>query len=109
MNKKIIKITIILLVILGMLYFLYSYMFININKQKNFLKSQINILSQEAESLEVENQTLKKDIDMINKEEFFEKEARINLGYKKEDEKAVILKTTTTTKSEEQVKLESSF
>ncbi len=109
-NKKIIKILITVSLVVCVLYFSFFYLFQDINKQKNFLQVQINELNQEVALLEEENKSLQKGILEIDQEEFLEKEARVNLGYKKDGEKTVILKiNTTTTKSQEQLKMEASL
>jgi cell division protein FtsB len=109
-NKKIIKILIVVALVSGLIYFVFFYLFHDVNKQKNFLREQIADLNKEVTVLEEENKSLQEGILEINQEEFLEKEARVNLGYKKEGEKTVILKiNTTTTKSKEQLKKEASF
>ncbi len=111
MNKKIIiKWVVFLSLVAFFVYLIYIVVFKDINKQKNFLNSQIEILEKEKQVLEDENETLQEGIMLAFQEEYLEQEARINLGYKKEGENTVILKVTpTTTKSEEQIKLERSF
>lgn len=59
--------------------------------------------------LKKENEELERGILQVDEEEFLEKEARVNMGYKKDGEKTVILKiNTTTTKSDQQLKMEAS-
>ena len=59
-------------------YLIYIVVFKDINKQKNFLNSQIEILEKEKQVLEDENETLQEGIMLAFQEEYLEQEARIN-------------------------------
>lgn len=110
MNKKqIIKILAWITLIAFLVYILFFYALHDINKQKRFLRSQIASLNKEMLDLKKENEELEQGILQVDEEEFLEKEARVNMGYKKDGEKTVILKiNTTTTKSDQQLKMEAS-
>jgi cell division protein FtsB len=99
-NKKIFK-YILVVGLIGLIVFgIYYFVFKKVNQKKRILEMQLNMLSKEIEYLEKENQNLKEGIFNSSKEEYYEREARLNLGYKKEGETAVILSSTTTTKKE---------
>ena len=99
-NKKIFKF-ILIVGLIGLIVFgIYYFVFRKVNQKKRILEMQLNMLSKEIEYLEKENQDLKEGIFNSSKEEYYEREARLNLGYKKEGETAVILSSTTTTKGE---------
>lgn len=99
-NKKIFKYMFIVILI-GLLGFgVYYFVFRDVNQKKKILEMQLNMLDKEIEYLEKENKDLKEGIFNSSKNEYYEREARLNLGYKKEGETAVILSSTTTTKAE---------
>lgn len=109
MNKKIFKIIIICLLIGLVIYAIYFFSFYKINKRKRILELQLNMLNKEIEYVKKENQSLKEGIFDSSKDEYLEKEARLNLGYKKEGETAVILSSTTTTKTDKNLNNSSLF
>lgn len=99
-NKKIFKYMFIIILI-GLIGFgVYYFVFRDVNQKKKILEMQLNMLDKEIEYLEKENKDLKEGIFNSSKNEYYEREARLNLGYKKEGETAVILSSTTTTKAE---------
>jgi len=101
-KNKTIKIIFWVLLILFILYFVYFTYFQKIMKRRKTLEMQLDMINQEVSYMEKENANLKAGISDSLKEEYLEKEARLNLGYKKEGETAVILSGTTTTKNENQ-------
>ncbi len=99
-NKKIFKYLFILGLISLVVFGIYYFVFREVNQKKRILEMQLNMLNKEIEYLEKENKDLKEGIFNSSKDEYYEREARLNLGYKKEGETAVILSSTTTTKVE---------
>lgn len=99
-NKKIFRYLFILGVIGLVVFGIYYFVFREVNQKKRILEMQLNMLNKEIEYLEKENKDLKEGIFNSSKDEYYEREARLNLGYKKEGETAVILSSTTTTKAE---------
>ena len=100
MNKKILKILIICLLIGIVIYLIYFLVFYKINKRKRNLELQLNMINKEIQYIQKENLDLKEGVFDSSKYEYLEKEARLNLGYKKQGETAVILSGTTTTKNQ---------
>jgi len=90
---KIMKIILIVLLVI----FIMHLMFRQIVKRYRFLSSQVESLQKEMNYLEKENRELRESLEAENREELFEKEARMSLGLKKEGEKTVVLKPITTT------------
>jgi len=75
--------------------------FQRINKRKRVLEMQLNMINKEIDYVSQENKDLKEGIYNSSKDEYLEKEARLNFGYKKDGETAVILSGTTTTKADD--------
>lgn len=97
-KNKIFKNILIVLGAILLIVFLYYLVFYKIWKRQSFLKEQISILEKQEAYLTKDNQALKEGIANNNQDEYMEREARVNLGYKKADETTVILETTSTTK-----------
>jgi cell division protein FtsB len=96
-KNRIFKICFLGLGILLIIFGIYFLTFNKINKRKRTLELQLERLSSEMESIKKENVELKEGVYNSSKDEFLEKEARMNLGYKKVGETAVILSGETTT------------
>jgi cell division protein FtsB len=96
-KSKIFKICLLVLGIISIILSIYFFTFRKINKRKKTLELQLDRLTHEMEYIKKENTDLKVGVYNSSKDEFLEKEARMNLGYKKEGETAVILSGNTTT------------
>lgn len=108
-KKKIFKICLIIVLVALFCYVIYMVVFQKINKRKRALEMQLNMVNNEIEYLKKENNELKEGISKSTQEEYLEKEARLNFGFKKEGETAVILSNTTTTKNEDSLNKNSSL
>jgi cell division protein FtsB len=64
------------------------------------ISKEIKDLEQEIKNMENKNNNLNKLIKFIGSDEFAEKQARLNLNYKKEGEEVVIIKDKETLQSE---------
>jgi len=96
-KNKIFKIALLVLLILLIILSIYFITFRKVNQRKKALELQLERLNKEITYIKKENQDLKEGVYNSSKDEFLEKEARLNLGYKKEGETAVILSGNTTT------------
>lgn len=96
-KNKIFKISLIGLLILLVVFSVYTFSFRKINQRRKTLKLQLERLNNEMQYIKKENMELKEGVFNSSKNEFLEKEARLNSGYKKEGETAVILSSGTTT------------
>jgi len=96
-KNKIFKICLLILLILLIIFSIYFITFRKTNQRKRALELQLERLNNEMTYIKQENQSLKEGVYNSSKDEFLEKEARLNLGYKKAGETAVILSGGTTT------------